>query len=654
VSLPGAILAIVTAVMMLMAAGGSHPLWRVEPVNLSEAAALRDRATIVQLIARGEDPYARREVRANLAFNDRFELTPLEAGIATHRAEIVDMILFSARHAGRCGGVDPPAVPGGARGRQGRQRDARALSAGVGDAGVRRRHATVALVRPDTRGRIWAAAGACFVLALAWQFITFNGFPNDHYVHVARARQMLLGAWPVRDFVDPGMPLTYVVSAAGRALIGDVAFAELCIVALGIAIGAAATVLGASRLTSSTVIAIGVALLEVLASPRSYSYPKLLLYCIGWMGDRGSGRHAVRGRPCCSLRWSSRLRFLFRHDHGLYLGVACAIAIALSAPDVTAALRRVGLLGGAVALLLAPWALAVQHYEGLVPYFASAIGFSRREADISILRDWPQLHLSAALTVGNVEAWLYYLFYALPVACLALVLWRRFAGTQTWRGEAAAVVALSVLALEVDKGFLRNPLATRLADATVPACLLGAWLLGLAWSSGHAIVDSQSQRSRRRCRTCGGDGVGHLGHRRRHQQTGRCGRVRRLGSCARTRRRCVDGRDPTRDGRAQVPEPCVGEPRSLFSGISIGAPNRRIGCLSPVPTLMCSCSRAADLPAVRSRSCRRSIHPTTTRRSRSRACDRNRCRSCSSSKTNSRRSKEAFRKYWRTSRAATR
>ena len=97
VSLPGAILAIVTAVMMLMAAGGSHPLWRVEPVNLSEAAALRDRATIVQLIARGEDPYARREVRANLAFNDRFELTPLEAGIATHRAEIVDMILFSAR-----------------------------------------------------------------------------------------------------------------------------------------------------------------------------------------------------------------------------------------------------------------------------------------------------------------------------------------------------------------------------------------------------------------------------------------------------------------------------------------------------------------------------------------------------------------------------
>jgi len=97
VALPGVIVAIVTAVMMLMAAAGSHPLWRVDPVNLSEAAALRDRATVVQLIAQGEDPYARREVRADLAFNDRFELTPLEAGIATHRAEIVDMILFAAR-----------------------------------------------------------------------------------------------------------------------------------------------------------------------------------------------------------------------------------------------------------------------------------------------------------------------------------------------------------------------------------------------------------------------------------------------------------------------------------------------------------------------------------------------------------------------------
>lgn len=95
-ALPGAALGIGTLAVLLMALGGSHPWWRVEPVNMSEAAALRDRATIVELIARGEDPYARRPIRADMLFNDAVELTPLEAGIAAGRSEIVQIILFSA------------------------------------------------------------------------------------------------------------------------------------------------------------------------------------------------------------------------------------------------------------------------------------------------------------------------------------------------------------------------------------------------------------------------------------------------------------------------------------------------------------------------------------------------------------------------------
>lgn len=97
VALPGAALALGTAIMMLGAINGSPPWWRVDPVNISEAAALRDRATVVRMMAAGEDPYVRHEIRADLVFNDRVELTPLEAGIATHRSEIVDIILFSAR-----------------------------------------------------------------------------------------------------------------------------------------------------------------------------------------------------------------------------------------------------------------------------------------------------------------------------------------------------------------------------------------------------------------------------------------------------------------------------------------------------------------------------------------------------------------------------
>jgi hypothetical protein len=95
-ALPGVVLAGWTALLLLGATIGSHPLWRVEPLNLSEAAAMRDGATVVQLIASGEDPYARRPVRADLLFNDRAELTPIEAAIAGGRTEIVEVILFSS------------------------------------------------------------------------------------------------------------------------------------------------------------------------------------------------------------------------------------------------------------------------------------------------------------------------------------------------------------------------------------------------------------------------------------------------------------------------------------------------------------------------------------------------------------------------------
>jgi hypothetical protein len=100
-ALPAALLGVMTAGMLLRALGGTHPHWRVEPLNLSEAAALRDPATVVRMIERGEDAYLRREVRADLLFNDPYALTPLEAAIASGRADVLEIILVSA----------PPAEP---------------------------------------------------------------------------------------------------------------------------------------------------------------------------------------------------------------------------------------------------------------------------------------------------------------------------------------------------------------------------------------------------------------------------------------------------------------------------------------------------------------------------------------------------------------
>jgi hypothetical protein len=337
----------------------------------------------------------------------------------------------------------------------------------------------VEVSRPSAR--LWVTASVISLFALLWQFLTYNGFPNDHYFHVARARQMLLGELPVRDFVDPGAPLQYVLSAASRWLFGDVAGPELLVVALGVAVGAAATVICASWLARSTVVAVGVALLEILASPRSYSYPKMLLYGLAGCVIVAVATHATRARLFVAAGLTATA-FLMRHDHGLFIGVACASAIVLSARSPADAVRRFGMLAAAVAVLLAPWAIWVQYYQGLVPYIEMGIAVSRREADISLLRDLPRVDLSAGLTVDNTQAWLYYLFWILPLVAVPLAVFRRSIRHERWPGEWAAIVSIALLALALDATFLRNPLGTRLADATVPAALLGAWLLGLVWS----------------------------------------------------------------------------------------------------------------------------------------------------------------------------
>jgi hypothetical protein len=332
-----------------------------------------------------------------------------------------------------------------------------------------------------------------FLVAVLWQFLTYNGFPNDHYFHVARARQMLLGEWPVRDFVDPGAPLQYVLSAVSRWLFGDVAGPELLVVAGGVAVGAAATVVCASWLARSLVIGVGVAMLEILASPRSYSYPKMLLYGLAGCVIVATSSNASRARVAVAAVLTA-IAFLMRHDHGLFIGAGCAVAIVLSASGLTDAARRFGLFAAVVAALLLPWAVWVQYYQGLVPYFEMGIAVSRREADISLLRDFPQLHLSAGLTVGNVQAWLYYLFWTLPLLSVAIAAIRRVTQRERWAGEWVAVVAIALLGVALDATFLRNPLETRLADATVPAAVLGAWLIGLAWSMRSRLAIALTAR----------------------------------------------------------------------------------------------------------------------------------------------------------------
>lgn len=238
-----------------------------------------------------------------------------------------------------------------------------------------------------------AAAGA-FAATLAWRFLTFTGFSNDHHAHLALAQQLLLGERPVRDFSDPGWPLTYLLSAAAWLLAGDALAVEWALMAAALATAAACTVIVAHRLSRSLSIAIVVTLLEILIFPRTYSYPKILAYAAGaWvmiaLAARPSRRRVLLMAALIAVA------FLLRHDHGLYIGVASAACVALASRTEgwRVAARRIAILAAATSVLLLPWAVFVSLNGGLGAYFDTATEYARAEANASNLKSWPRLTL---------------------------------------------------------------------------------------------------------------------------------------------------------------------------------------------------------------------------------------------------------------------
>ncbi|NOT24870.1 MAG: hypothetical protein HOP16_02100 [Acidobacteria bacterium] len=430
--------------------------------------------------------------------------------------------------------------------------------------------------------QLWSADSAIvlfvFIATLLWRFLTFTGFTNDHYAHLALAQQLLLGDRPIRDFSDPGWPLTYLLSAAAWRVDGGTLGAEWTIVALSFALGSAFTWIAARNLSGSRAVAFLVTALEVLIYPRTYSYPKVLMY-----GAGGLALLALAARPSRARIFGMAaviaIAFLFRHDHGLFIGIAAAICLmAASRQDGwQIATRRTAELTGATAGFLLPWIAFVSLNGGLVSYFQEGIDYSRYEAQSTALQAWPSFHvapqerllglrpplrplaqvewtaettietreelerhfgleyvrdgddarmyyahntdsenlralaydvhvkgtsglsrlqrpawreflavispfrLSSSLALEvNAEAWLFWIYWMLPVACV-VVGWRRFRqGREQFPGELAAIAGLVVMAVFVNATFLRNALAVRLPDAIVPHALLGAWAIAIS------------------------------------------------------------------------------------------------------------------------------------------------------------------------------
>jgi hypothetical protein len=231
--------------------------------------------------------------------------------------------------------------------------------------------------------RLFLSAGTAlaFLLAAAFRWLTLTEFLNDHFDHVALAQQLRLGALPVRDFVDEGMPLMYAISAAAWSLINAPFLSEAIIVALAFAIAAALSFRVAARLSRSMLAAALAVIAQVAIFPRTYSYPKLLVQAVAIAVACWAVRNLTT-RRIAALSAATALGYYFRHDHAVYLGVAIVTLLVIVQWPVgmRAVVRTLVLYAALAAAFVLPHLLYVQWAAGIPTYVAIARQYLSSEA----------------------------------------------------------------------------------------------------------------------------------------------------------------------------------------------------------------------------------------------------------------------------------
>jgi hypothetical protein len=182
--------------------------------------------------------------------------------------------------------------------------------------------------------------------------------------------------------------------------------------------------------------------------------------------------------------------FLFRHDHGAFLGLATAVLmLSLRELHLKERLRHFAIYAGLVVVLVAPYFVFIQVNGGLISYFRQASAWAERDRAREPIV-WPGLFdnpdgESDAAKAGslvakvrdNSEAWIYYTEILLPFFALFVLAVSRDGFRPDWPHAREKLAMVAVLAVALDAGFLRSPLEARLADPSVPLVILGAWLL---------------------------------------------------------------------------------------------------------------------------------------------------------------------------------
>jgi hypothetical protein len=325
------------------------------------------------------------------------------------------------------------------------------------------------------RGVHFMSAIAILGIAFFYQ-VTRPAFVNDHFDHLSKARQVLHGEYPVRDFFDPGRPLTVGMSAVVLSLSHDTLLGEAILTMAAIAVGVMLVYWLAQRYTGSILWGYWAAACMLAIDLRLYNYPKILVPMVSvWLIVRYlDAPSAVRAAGMGA--WGA-VGFLFRHDLGVYLAITTLAALLLRRSRDTA--RNVAIVGAAAALVAAPYFIYLQQIDAL-----GSVAAEGGEGLISAARvTWRPFvapgEQSSWLRV-DAENWLYYLFLLTPLVAFAAWLAGRIA-----RSLADHVVTLALLCTALMLFLIRGNLDSRLPDVAAPSFVLAAWMLAAMFAAGR-------------------------------------------------------------------------------------------------------------------------------------------------------------------------
>jgi hypothetical protein len=299
---------------------------------------------------------------------------------------------------------------------------------------------------------------------------------------------------PGRDFVDPGMPLMYTLSAAVQWLSpGPFSEAVICCALLGLA--AAVTCVVATDLTGSIVLGVVAALLETAFYPRLYSYPKVLAPAVALLLIQQYVRHPSRRGMLLLAIWTD-IAVLLRHDLGVYAAAGTGVALVWTHWGARKqAFRALIEFATAVVVVMIPYVAFIQWAEGLPQHFHEALEFAKGEAHQRFLSPPPFAFMSdprgwSAWSKVDSAVLLFYAAHVLAIAALVLLIARREQCTERSPTIGAACTMLILYLVVV----LRHPIDSRIQDLAALLAILGAWVVGdLAHRAASSLGTARAQ-----------------------------------------------------------------------------------------------------------------------------------------------------------------